>query len=61
MIGDGIHSDLAAANAIGIPCIFMLTGVTTAAELEALPVALRPAAVAHDAADLATAIEALGS
>ena len=37
MIGDGIGTDLAAARAVGARCIFMLTGVTTRAEVEALP------------------------
>ena len=37
MIGDGIGTDLAAARAVGARCIFMLTGVTTRAQVEALP------------------------
>ena len=37
MIGDGIVTDLAAANAVGARTILMLTGVTTGAALEALP------------------------
>ena len=37
MIGDGIPTDLAAAHAVGARCILMLTGVTTRAEVEALP------------------------
>ena len=37
MIGDGIATDLAAASAVGARCVLMLTGVTTAAQVEALP------------------------
>ena len=37
MIGDGIATDLAAAVAIGIPCILMLTGVSSRAYVDALP------------------------
>jgi HAD superfamily hydrolase (TIGR01450 family) len=61
MIGDGIATDLAAANGLGIPCVLMLTGVTTRAQAEALPVAERPAAVAADAAELVAALEALAT
>ena len=50
MIGDGIATDLAAARAVGARCIFMLTGVTTRAQLDALPDAEQPTAVAADAA-----------
>lgn len=59
MIGDGIGTDLAAARAVGARCIFMLTGVTTRTEVEALPPHERPTALAADAAELAAAIEAL--
>ena len=37
MVGDGLATDLAAANGLGIPCVLMLTGVTTRAQAEALP------------------------
>ena len=53
VIGDGIVTDLAAANAVGARTILMLTGVTTAAGLEALLAEDRPFAVAADAAELA--------
>lgn len=59
MIGDGIATDLAAARAVGARCIFMLTGVTTRAEVEALPAGEGPTAIATDAAELAAAIERL--
>jgi HAD superfamily hydrolase (TIGR01450 family) len=59
MIGDGIGTDLAAARAVGARSVLMLTGVTTAADLEALPHDRRPDAVATDAAGLAAALEAM--
>jgi HAD superfamily hydrolase (TIGR01450 family) len=59
MIGDGISTDLAAANGLGIPCVLMLTGVTTRAQADALPAAERPMATAADAGELAAALERL--
>jgi 4-nitrophenyl phosphatase len=59
MIGDSIPSDLAAAVAIGIPCILMLTGVSSRADVDALPAERRPVALAVDAAALAAALDAI--
>ncbi len=59
MIGDGLATDLAAANRLGIPCVLMLTGVTTRAQAEALPAAERPAVTAADAGELAAALDRL--
>ncbi|MEO8437953.1 MAG: HAD-IIA family hydrolase [Chloroflexota bacterium] len=59
MIGDGIGTDLAAAQAVGARCILMLTGVSTLADVEALPPDRRPTAIAEDAAALARALERL--
>ena len=59
MIGDGIGTDLAAARAVGARCIFMLTGVTTREQVEALPADERPTAIAADADELAAALAAL--
>jgi HAD superfamily hydrolase (TIGR01450 family) len=59
MIGDGIATDLAAARAVGARTVLMLTGITTPADLEALPADERPTAVAADAAQLADALERL--
>jgi 4-nitrophenyl phosphatase len=59
MIGDGLATDLAAANGLGIPCVLMLTGVTTREQAEALPDAGKPAALAADAAELAAALALL--
>ena len=59
MIGDGLVTDLAAANAVGARTILMLTGVTTAAALEALPSAERPFKVASDATELESILAAV--
>jgi HAD superfamily hydrolase (TIGR01450 family) len=59
VIGDGIVTDLAAANAVGAKTILMLTGVTTGSALEALPSAEQPFKVAADATELAQVLEAL--
>jgi HAD superfamily hydrolase (TIGR01450 family) len=56
MIGDGIGTDLPAAHAIGARCVLMLTGVTTRDQVDALPPDQRPAAVASNAEELATAL-----
>jgi glycerol-1-phosphatase len=61
VIGDGIGTDLAGAKAIGARSVLMLTGVTTRAQVEALPDGARPDAVAADAGELAAALEALAS
>ncbi len=59
MIGDGLLTDLAAAHAVGARSVLMLTGVTTRAQLEALPASQRPDAVAADAAELAEVLDRL--
>ena len=61
MIGDGLTTDLAAANRLGIPCVLMLTGVTSRAQAEALPAAERPIALAADADGLAVALDGLAA
>jgi HAD superfamily hydrolase (TIGR01450 family) len=61
MIGDGLATDLAAAHGIGIPCVLMLTGVTTHEQAEALAPADRPAALAADAGELAAALDLLAA
>jgi HAD superfamily hydrolase (TIGR01450 family) len=60
VIGDGLVTDIAAARAVGARSVLILTGVSSRAEAEALPVDLRPTAVAADAAELAAALDALG-
>ena len=59
MIGDGIATDLAAAQAVGARSVLMLTGVTTRADVEALPTDQQPTAIAADAVELAAALERL--
>ena len=59
MIGDGIGTDLAAARELGIPCVLMLTGVTTREQVEALPADERPTALAADADELAAALRGI--
>ncbi|HEU0236114.1 MAG TPA: HAD-IIA family hydrolase [Candidatus Limnocylindrales bacterium] len=59
MIGDGLVTDIAAAHAVGARSVLMLTGVTTRAQVEALPPEERPTAIAADAAELAAALESL--
>ena len=61
MVGDGILTDLAAANALGARCVFMLTGVSTREQLRALAPGDQPVAVAEDAAQLAAALETLAA
>ena len=61
VIGDGLLTDFAAANAVGARTILMLTGVTTGAALEALPSTEQPFAVAGDAAELARILDGLAS
>jgi 4-nitrophenyl phosphatase len=61
MIGDSLTSDLAAANALGIPCVLMLTGVTSRAQAEALAADERPVALAEDASELAAALDTLAA
>ncbi|MEO8571581.1 MAG: HAD-IIA family hydrolase [Chloroflexota bacterium] len=57
MIGDAIATDLAGAQAVGARSVLMLTGVTTLAEVQALPADRQPTAIAVDAAELAKALE----
>jgi HAD superfamily hydrolase (TIGR01450 family) len=61
MIGDGLGTDVAAAQVVGARSVLMLTGVTTAAQLEGLPDDERPTEVAADAAGLAAVLERLAA
>ena len=61
MIGDGIGTDLAAARAVGARCVLMLTGVTTQAQIDALPPMSGRTAVAADAAELARILDGLAA
>ncbi|MFN8518790.1 MAG: HAD-IIA family hydrolase [Chloroflexota bacterium] len=59
VIGDGLTTDIAAANRVGARSILMLTGVTTRAQAEAAPAAQRPTWVVEDAAELRSVLEGL--
>jgi ribonucleotide monophosphatase NagD (HAD superfamily) len=61
MIGDSLVADLPAARAVGARSILMLTGVTTRAEVAALPAEEQPTEIAADAAELASALDRLAS
>lgn len=52
VIGDGLLTDIRAAHGVGARSVLMLTGVTSAAELETAGSDVRPTAIAHDAAEL---------
>ena len=59
MIGDGLATDIAAARAVGARSVLMMTGVSTAADLDALPPDHQPTEVATNAEELAAALERL--
>ncbi len=59
VIGDGLGTDIAAANSVGARSVLMLTGVSTRAQADALPVDRRPTAIAADAAELAEVLREL--
>jgi len=61
VIGDGLTTDIAAAHAVGARSILMLTGISSRAEVDALPEDRRPTEVAADAGDLGAILERLGS
>ena len=52
VIGDSLHSDMAAARAVGARSVLMLTGVSSRDHVEAIPADERPTAIAHDAGEL---------
>lgn len=60
VIGDGVGTDIAAAHRVGARSILMLTGVTTRAQADALPLDQRPTWVAADATDLGAILSRLG-
>ena len=59
VIGDGLITDIAAALRVGARSVLMLTGVSTRAQAEALPVAARPTWVAQDPVELARLLDRL--
>jgi ribonucleotide monophosphatase NagD (HAD superfamily) len=52
VIGDGLFTDIPAAHAVGARSVLMLTGVSNREQVELLPPAARPTAVAADAEEL---------
>lgn len=60
VIGDGLGTDIAAAQRVGARSILMLTGVTTRAQADALPAHQRPTWVAADATELRAILADLG-
>lgn len=61
VIGDGLLTDIAAANRVGARSVLMLTGVSTRPELEATPAAAQPTAVAADAAELELILDSMAA
>jgi HAD superfamily hydrolase (TIGR01450 family) len=59
VIGDALTTDIAAARAVGARSVLMLTGVSSRADVEALPEAERPTELAADAGELATILARL--
>lgn len=57
VIGDGLATDIAAANRIGARSILMLTGVSTAREAQNAAPPLQPTAVAADARELSIVLD----
>lgn len=58
VIGDGLTTDIRAANRVGARSILMLTGVTTQADLARFP-EIKPTRIAHDAKELEQALAEL--
>jgi glycerol-1-phosphatase len=61
VIGDGLATDIRAANAVGARSVLMLTGVTTPADLARATDGTKPTRVAHDAAELEKALGELAA
>ena len=61
VVGDNLKTDIGAANRVGARSILMMTGVTTQAELDAVPDSARPTRVARDADGLERALAELAS
>jgi len=59
MIGDGLATDIAAANAVGARSVLMLTGITTRAQVAAMAESAAPTEIAVNATELASALARL--
>jgi HAD superfamily hydrolase (TIGR01450 family) len=60
VVGDGITTDIRAANAVGARSVLMLTGVTTRDDIARFP-DIKPTRVAADAAELEAALKELAA
>jgi phosphoglycolate/pyridoxal phosphate phosphatase family enzyme len=61
MIGDSMVTDIPAAHAVGARSVLMLTGITTRAQVAAMPASVQPTEIAADAAELALVLERLAT
>ena len=61
VIGDGLLTDIAAANAVGARSVLVLTGVSTAEMAAALPRAERPTVISQGPQDLASVLDRLAA
>jgi 4-nitrophenyl phosphatase len=61
IIGDGLVTDIAAANAVGARSVLVLTGVSTAEQAAALPAAERPTLIAEGPSDLGQILDRLAA
>jgi HAD superfamily hydrolase (TIGR01450 family) len=61
VIGDGLLTDIAAANAVGARSVLVLTGVSTAEQAAALPEGQGPTVIARGPADLGRALDRLAA
>lgn len=59
VVGDLLTTDIAGANEVGLPSLFVLSGVSTAVDLLAAPPALRPTHLGADLTALTEPAEAL--
>ena len=61
VIGDGLLTDIAAANAVGARSVLVLSGVSTAEQAAALPPERQPTVVAQGASDLNDVLDRLAA
>lgn len=61
VLGDGLVTDIAAANRVGARSVLMLTGVSTRAQAESAPEEQRPTWIAADAGELRDLLGRLAS
>jgi HAD superfamily hydrolase (TIGR01450 family) len=61
VIGDGLVTDIAAANAVGARSVLVLTGVSTAVQASALPPEAQPSRIAQGPDDLGVILDELAA